>query len=473
MKATIRLISILAVLSMVLAACAPAATPAPATEAPAPAATEAPAPVAPAATEAPAPAATEAPAPVETEPPAPAEKATVHVLTMEQAGPTVDEMNSIVAEFNTQHPDVEVLIDYVAYDALHDKITTAMASTPPAYDVFLVDDIWYAEFADKGYVFNATDKITQEMRDGIFEAAWEIPTVDGQVYGMPWLLDQKYFYYNEKILADAGIAAPPKTWEELVDQAKVIQEKGLVEYPIVWSWGQYEAAICDWVTLLYGNGGMMADEAGNPVFNNEAGVKTLEWMVKSIDDGVTNPSSISYVEEDVRNVFSQGKAAFALNWNYMFDLVNFNTEQSQVTGQIKMALMPAFAAGGVESATIDGSMGFSVAATSAFPDAAWAYVEYLTSKPVQEKYSAHMLPIWETSFAGAGGEALAAVSPVTAVTVPMFQMQFPFSHVRPKVPFYPEASKALQLALQEALTKTKSPQQALDDAAAKWTELMQ
>ncbi len=271
--------------------------------------------------------------------------ATVRVLAMEQAGPTVEEMNSIVAEFNKEHPNVTVQIDYVAYDALHDKITTAMASTPPAYDVFLVDDIWYAEFADKGYVLDATSRITKEMRDGIFEAAWEIPTVNGKVFGMPWLLDQKYFFYNEKILQDAGITNPPTTWEELIEQAKTIKDKGLVEYPIVWSWGQYEAAICDWVTLLFGNGGAMADDQGNPVFNNEAGVKTLEWMVKTIDDGITNPASISYVEEDVRNVFSQGKAAFALNWNYMYDLVNNQPDQSQVVGQVKMSLMPAFAGG--------------------------------------------------------------------------------------------------------------------------------
>ncbi len=58
-----------------------------------------------------------------------------------------------------------------------------------------------------------------------------------------------------------------------------------------------------------------------------------------------------------------------------------------------MALMPAFkAAGGVESATINGSMGFSVAATSANPDAAWKYIEYLTCEAVQNQYSAHMLP---------------------------------------------------------------------------------
>ena len=398
--------------------------------------------------------------------------ATVHVLAMEQAGPTVEEMDSIVAEFNESNPNVEVVIDYVSYDALHDKITTAMASSPPAYDVFLVDDIWYSEFADKGYIFNVSDKITQEMKDGIFEAAWDIPTVEGEVYGMPWLLDEKYFFYNEKLLNEAGFSDPPKTWEEMMDQAAVIKEKGIAEYPIVWSWGQYEAAICDWVTLLEGNGGKLVDEAGNPMFNDETGVETLAWMVQTIDDGITNPASVSYVEEDVRNVFSQGKAVFALNWLYMYDLVNLNEEESQVTGEIKMALIPAFSDGGVESATLDGSMGFSVADSSPAKEAAWKYIEYLTSEDVQMRYSAHLLPIWETAFEGEAGEQLMSYSESNAVTVPMFKEQFPYSSVRPKVPFYPEASKALQLALQEALTGQKTPEQALNDAAAKWTELM-
>ena len=164
--------------------------------------------------------------------------ATVHVLAMEQAGPTVDEMNAIVGEFNKANPNIKVEIEYVAYDALHDKITTAMASNPPAYDVFLVDDIWYAEFAKAGYVMDATDRITQDMRDKIFPASWDITTVSGKTYGMPWLLDEKYFYYNENLLKQAGFDAPPKTWEELIEQSKAIKEKGVVEYPIVWSWGQ-------------------------------------------------------------------------------------------------------------------------------------------------------------------------------------------------------------------------------------------
>lgn len=401
----------------------------------------------------------------------PAGPVTIRVLSMEQAGPTVDEMNAIVGEFNQANPNIKVEIEYVSYDALHDKITTAMASTPPAYDVFLVDDIWYAEFAKAGYVMDATNRITKDMRDKIFTSAWDITTVDGKVYGMPWLLDEKYFFYNEKLLQEAGFSAPPKTWEELVEQSKVIKEKGIVEYPIVWSWGQYEAAICDWVILLYGNGGSLVDTSGAPAFNNEAGVKTLTWMIQTIDEGITNPASVSYVEEDVRNVFSQGKAVFAVNWNYMYDLVNFNTEESQVTGQIKMALMPAFEGSGVESASINGSMGFSVAATSPNQDAAWKYVEFLTSEDIQNRYSGHLLPIWQTSFQGENLTKLQGYTPANETTVPMFNAQFPYAHVRPKVPYYPEASKALQLALQEALTKQKTPEQALNDAAAKWVEL--
>lgn len=397
--------------------------------------------------------------------------ATIRVLTMEQAGPTVEEMNAIVAEFNEANPDIKVEIEYVAYDALHDKITTAMASNPPAYDVFLADDIWYAEFAKSGYVLDVTDRISKDTHDKIFAAAWDITTVDGKAYGMPWLLDEMYFFYNEDLLKQAGFDTPPATWEELLAQAKVMKEKGIVEYPMVWSWGQYEAAICDWVVLLYGNGGALVDDKGAPAFNNEIGVKTLNWMIQTIDDGYTNPASVSYVEEDVRNVFSQGKAAYAVNWNYMYDLVNFNESESQVTGKIKMSLMPAFEGSGVQSASINGSMGFSVAATSANADAAWKYVEFLTSEGTQNKYSAHLLPMWSTSFEGENLTKLQGYTPANAVTVPMFNEQFPFAHVRPKVAYYPEASKALQLALQEALTKQKTPEQALNDAAAKWVEL--
>lgn len=399
---------------------------------------------------------------------------TVKVLSMEQAGPTTDEMNAIVAKFNEANPNIKVDIEYVSYDALHDKITTAMSSNPPVYDVMLVDDIWYAEFVKDGYLWDVSDKIDANMKANIFPAAWDISTVNEKVYGMPWLLDQMYFYYNADMLKQAGFDNPPKTWEEMESQAKVIKEKGLADYPMVWEWSQAESAICDFVALLYGNGGTLVDAQGKPSFNNEKGQEVLTWMVKTLDEGISNPASISYVEEDARNVFSQGKAAFTLNWVYMYDMANNDPKESEVTGKVKMALVPVFdsmAKTGLESSTNDGSMGFSVVNKSPNRDAAWEFVKFLTSDPIQKAYSAHLLPIWSNEYKGDSLTALEGLNASNPVTVPAFVAQFPTSHVRPKVPYYLEGSKALQLALQEALTKQKSPADALNEAAAKWVDL--
>ncbi len=318
-----------------------------------------------------------------------------------------------------------------------------------------------------------TRKATPEMRKNIFPAAWNVVTRSGKAYGIPWLLDTKYLYYNMDMLKQAGFDKPPATWEELVTQAKAIKEKGLAEYPIVWSWKQAEAAICDFTALLYGNGGKFLDDSGKPVFNDDKGVAVLSWMKQTLDEGLTNPASPSDLEGDVLNVFNSGKAAFALNWLFMYDIANYDTAQSQVTGKVGITNIPVFQSvgGSPKSASVDGSSGFSIAASSPVVDAAYKYLAYLTSEAVQLKYSAKQLPIWTTAYQGANLETLKGATRSNPVTVPAFAEQFPFAVLRPNIPYYMEGSTALQLALQEALTGQKSPKEALDAAAAKWLEL--
>ena len=96
---------------------------------------------------------------------------------------------------------------------------------------------------------DVSDRITKDMMDGVLPGAWTTVKYNDAFYGMPWILDTKYMFYNKDILAKAGISEPPKTWGELSEAAATIKEKGLVEYPIVWSWAQAEAAICDYTTL--------------------------------------------------------------------------------------------------------------------------------------------------------------------------------------------------------------------------------
>ena len=398
---------------------------------------------------------------------------TIHVITMDQAAMSTSQFDDVAKEFEAANPNIHVEMTYVPYEQVHDKIVTGMAASPPAYDVVMVDVIWYDEFVKAGYLADVTDRITSDERQNIFPTAWNVVTRNDKAYGMPWLLDTKYLYYNQDILKQAGFDNPPATWDELLTQAQAIKDKGLVEYPIVWSWAQAEAAICDFTALLYGNGGQFLDANGQPTFNNDKGVEVLTWMKKTLDDGLSNPASVSDLENNVLDVMNQGKAAFSLNWLFAYDVSNFASDQSQVLGKVGITTVPVFQsmAGSLKSASVDGSTGFSVTATSPNTDAAWKYIEYLTSEPVQMKYSSNMLPVWSTAYQGDNLKTLESATKGGSVTVPIFEEQFKYAVLRPNIPYYQEGSTALQLALQQALTGQSSPKDALDAAASKWSDL--
>jgi multiple sugar transport system substrate-binding protein len=398
---------------------------------------------------------------------------TIHVLTMDQAGLKPAEIDQIAREFEAKNPDIKVAMEYVSYDNVHDKIVTGMAANPPGYDAAMLDVIWPDEFIKSGYLLDVTDRVTPEMKAGMFPASWNGVMRNGKIYGMPWLMDVKYFMYNKDMLTKAGISAPPTTWEELVDQAKIIKQKGIAEFPVIWSWNQKEGVVCDFTALLFGNGGAFLDASGKPVFNNDKGVQVLTWMKQTIDDKLTNPSSVASDENAVEADFLAGKSAFAVNWLFQYSDSN-DASKSQIVGQAAFAPMPVFKAGadaGIKGASVDGSSAFAIMKTSPNADQTWKFLSYLASNEVQTKYSAEMLPVWQSDFQGDKLTALEAATASNPVTVPAFLAQFPFANERPTVAYYNEGSAALQLAIQEALTGVKSPKDALDAAAAKWVEL--
>src|SRR5258706_4502443 len=59
---------------------------------------------------------------------------TIHVLTMDQAGLKPAEIDQIARDFEAKNPDIKVVMEYLGYDFLHDKITPRSAANPPAYE---------------------------------------------------------------------------------------------------------------------------------------------------------------------------------------------------------------------------------------------------------------------------------------------------------------------------------------------------
>lgn len=380
---------------------------------------------------------------------------TLNALFMAQAAYSEADVRAMTDAFTAANPDVKVNVEFVPYEGLHDKTVLSQGSGS-GYDVVLFDVIWPAEYAQNNVLVDVTDRITADMKDGVLPGAWTTVEYEGKRYGMPWILDTKYLFYNKEILAAAGIVEPPKTWAELTAQAQVIKDKGLLDHPIVWSWAQAEAAICDYTTLVSAFGGSFLVD-GKPAFQSGGGLAALQYMVDSYNSGVTNPNSKEYLEEDVRRVFQNGEAAFALNWTYMYNLAN-NPAESKVAGKVGVVAAPGVDGTSTVSA-VNGSMGLGITSTSSHPDEAWSYIVFMTSQATQNNYARLSLPIWASSYddpaVTAGQEELIAAAKIGLAAM----------YPRPTTPSYQEMSANLQQAIQMSLLGQSSPADALAAAA--------
>ncbi|UNK40491.1 extracellular solute-binding protein (plasmid) [Shinella sp. H4-D48] len=380
---------------------------------------------------------------------------TLNALFMAQAAYSEADVRAMTDAFTKANPDIKVNLEFVPYEGLHDKTVLAQGSGS-GYDVVLFDVIWPAEYATNNVLVDVTGRVTDEMKKGVLPGAWTTVNYDGKSYGMPWILDTKYLFYNKEILEKAGIKTPPKTWEELSEQAKIIKDKGLLATPIAWSWAQAEAVICDYTTLVSAYGGEFLKD-GKPAFGEGGGLDALKYMVESYKSGLTNPNSKEFLEEDVRNIFQNGEAAFALNWTYMYNMAN-GGKDSKVAGKVGIVPAPGVE-GKSEVSAVNGSMGLGITSTSQHQEEAWKYIVHMTSQETQNAYAKLSLPIWASSYEDpavtAGQEELIAAAKLGLAAM----------YPRPTTPKYQELSTALQQGIQEALLDQVTPEDALKSAA--------
>lgn len=384
----------------------------------------------------------------------------INALFMTQAAYSENDIRAMTSDFEKQHPDVKVNLEFVPYEALHDKIVAARGAGGNGYDVVLFDAIWPAEFSRFDLLQDVSSRIAADEREKIFPGAMNTVVYQGKTLGMPWILDTKYLYYNKAMLDKAGIKTPPASWQQVMDDAKVLKDKGIVKYPLVWSWSQAEALVCDYTTLVSGFGGSFYQN-GKLDFSTPASLKAVTLMKTSLDQGLSNPASREYLEEDVRKAFSNGDAAFALNWTYMYNMAN-DPKQSKVADDV--GIVPAPGDTPDKPGAVNGSMGLGIAKASQHPEEAWQYIHYLTSQPVQDKYAKLSLPVRKASYqdpaVAKGQESLIAAAD-KSLNVMLS---------RPETADYSRLSNTLQQQLQSVLQGKATPDVALkavDTSAAR------
>lgn len=386
---------------------------------------------------------------------------TVDALFMKQAGYTEEQYAEIIDAFEKEHPDITVEPTFVSYEALHDKIVTSAPAG--SYDVVLIDVIWPAEFASKGIIADLTERFPAEWEDDMLPGVLPTAEYQDRYYGVPNGPATKLFYFNRDMVSAVGAGeADLATWDGVLDVARRIKNEGLSQYPLAWSWAQAEALICDYAQLLGAFGGEFTDDQGNLIINDEAGVAALEWMKATIDEGLTNPASTTFLEDDVSKALAQGDTAFGLNWDSTLrDL------QDPTISSISAGVLPTPAGPSGDRPGVNGAMAYSIGANSDNQDAAWEFITFLTSRQVQDQYVESGLPNWTASYSD---EELVATNPEIFEVA---EVAYEDSILRPAVPNYSSVSQIIQVELQNALLGNKTAQQALDDAVSAANEIVE
>src|SRR5258706_8201253 len=129
-------------------------------------------------------------------------------------------MGELKAAFEKDNPDITLTLVDSPFTGFHDKaVVLYQAKKLP--DVLLVQVDWVAEFADMGMLEPLDDWIAKEPKsfmDNIpvtFHQKWR-----GKQYYLPIESGAVALFYNTEIFKNAGIAGPPKTWDEKVAVAR-------------------------------------------------------------------------------------------------------------------------------------------------------------------------------------------------------------------------------------------------------------
>lgn len=295
---------------------------------------------------------------------------TVRIL-MENV-PDTDIVQSMVADFNADYPDVEINIESLTYDQMRDKLVSSFQSSSPTYDLIVVDNPWMVDFANAGFLQSLDARIDStpdyDAAD-FFAPLTDITTVDGTRYAVPFYNYALGYLYNTDDLAAANQQVPT-TLDELVATSKALksgERAGIAMQPqrgykIFEEWGNW----------LFAAGGSIYDADGKVSLNTPEAKRALEAYIDTYQNAAP-ANSLNWSMDEAQRSLSANQSASMINYNWQLPALN-EPGSGPSAGKFKLATIP----GGKQ---VLGSWSWAIPTNSATSDAAWAFASWITSKP--------------------------------------------------------------------------------------------
>jgi multiple sugar transport system substrate-binding protein len=238
----------------------------------------------------------------------------------------VKEIKVIIAEYSKDHTaefwnafaktyeaksGVKLNLQIISWNDIDQQTSTMIQGGNPP-DVLNLNA--YASYAKDGLLYNSDEVLPAATKSELIDAFVKSGTYNGKMYGFPDLSSARALFYNKDLFAKAGIANPPKTWDEFVADAKKLTALGNGTVGYAQPLGPEEAQAEFSIWLVNNGGDWKAD--GKWTINSAKNLETLQFMKDlSVKDKVTqnNPGKTNRTD-GAFPLFTSGKAGMVVGF---------------------------------------------------------------------------------------------------------------------------------------------------------------
>lgn len=250
-------------------------------------------------------------------------------------------INDFVTAFEKSHPNIKVKVTNAgANEDEYMQLTNAINAGRGIPDVVYLDYNAVHQFAISDQLRNINDYGFGDIRSDFTKAAQNNISVGGEPYGLPISSGPMVMFYNQDVLAQAGVTAAPTTWDEYREAAeKIAAMPGNAH-----------------ITNDTGDGGFITSmlwQAGATPFSVDGttiGVdfsgsdvkKFTDMWQPMLDEGLIDTATTGWTDDWWRKL-DDGSIATMLTGAWMVSSMQKNL--SQTKGSWRVAPMPQYEAG--------------------------------------------------------------------------------------------------------------------------------
>ncbi len=217
-----------------------------------------------------------------------------------------------LAEQYTTQGGGKVDLRIIDWNSIDQQVSTMIQNNQPP-DVLNLNS--FSSYARDGLLYPADDVLSPATKDDFLESFARGGQYKGTLYGLPILSSARAFFYNRDLFVKAGIAAPPKTWDEFVQAARKIQALGGGAIGYALPLGPEEAQ-AEWSIWMWNGGGDWKAGDGWAI-NSEANARTLTFLadlanrhrVTQVNPGKTNRTDGAF------QLFKDGKVGMVIGFS--------------------------------------------------------------------------------------------------------------------------------------------------------------